>query len=131
MPDPLVIPQYPFFVTCSRGLESLLEQELQACGAEAVRQSVAGVYCRATLTSAYRVIVFSRLCNRVILLLAEAPVRSADDLYAAAGTVAWNDHLLPGQTLAVTAAGGTEQLIHTQFMAQKIKDAVVDQFRHH
>lgn len=129
MPDALANNHHAFFVTCSRGLESLLEQELKACGAESVRQSVAGVYCRATLASAYRVIVFSRLCNRVILQLAEASVRSAEELYAATGTVAWKEHLLPGQTLAVTAAGGTEQLIHTQFIAQKIKDAVVDQFR--
>src|SRR5690606_39048157 len=121
---------HAFFVTCSRGLESLLEQELRDCGAEAVRQSVAGVHCRATLTSAYRIIVFSRLCNRVILLLADVAVRSAEDLYAATGSIAWREHLLPGQTLAVAAAGSTAQLVHTQFIAQKIKDAVVDQFRH-
>ena len=121
---------HAFFVTCSRGLESLLEQELRDCGAAAVRQSVAGVHCRATLTSAYRIIVFSRLCNRVILLLADVAVRSAEDLYAATGSIAWREHLLPGQTLAVAAAGSTAQLVHTQFIAQKIKDAVVDQFRH-
>lgn len=121
--------QHSFFITCSKGLESLLEQELIGCGATSIKQSVAGVYCAASLLVAYRVIMFSRLCNRVILLLAEGPVVSADELYACASEVDWSDHLLPDQTLAVAAAGGTEQLIHTQFMAQKIKDAVVDQFR--
>ncbi len=121
--------QHSFFITCSKGLESLLEQELVSCGATSIKQSVAGVYCSASLNVAYRVITFSRLCNRVILLLAEGPVVSADDLYACASEVDWSDHLLSGQTLAVAAAGGTEQLIHTQFIAQKIKDAIVDQFR--
>lgn len=107
----------------------MLEQELGSCGATSIKQSVAGVYCSASLTAAYRAIMFSRLCNRVILLLAQGDVISADDLYASASVVDWSDHLLPDQTLAVAAAGGTEQLIHTQFMAQKIKDAVVDQFR--
>ncbi|MDO8272564.1 MAG: bifunctional 23S rRNA (guanine(2069)-N(7))-methyltransferase RlmK/23S rRNA (guanine(2445)-N(2))-methyltransferase RlmL [Gammaproteobacteria bacterium] len=121
--------QHALFITCSKGLESLLEQELLGCGADKVRQSVAGVYCFATLATAYRIIIFSRLCNRVILLVAEGPVLTAEDLYASAATVDWGDHLLPGQTLAVSAAGGTEHLIHTQFIAQKIKDAIVDQFR--
>jgi 23S rRNA (guanine2445-N2)-methyltransferase / 23S rRNA (guanine2069-N7)-methyltransferase len=121
--------QHSFFITCSKGIEALLEQELIALGASKVRPSVAGVFCSATLESAYRVIVFSRLCNRVILLLAEGPVVTAEELYASAGVVDWTEHLLPGHTLAVSAAGGTEQLIHTQFIAQKIKDAIVDQFR--
>ena len=117
------------FVTCSKGLESLLEEELTRSGASQVRQSVAGVHCFANLAVAYHIIVFSRLCNRVILLLAEGPVQSADDLYSSASVVDWTDHLTSQQTFAISAAGGTEQLIHTQFIAQRIKDAVVDQFR--
>lgn len=117
------------FVTCSKGLEALVEQEMIAYGAIKVRQSVAGVFCSTTIEVAYRAIMFSRLCNRVILLLAEGPVLTAEDLYNSAGVVDWSDHLLPGQTLAISAAGGTEHLIHTQFIAQKIKDAIVDQFR--
>ena len=117
------------WVSCSKGLEALLENEMRACGVIALKQSVAGVYCQTTIECAYRIIMFSRLCNRVILLLAEGPVESADDLYASASTVDWSDHLLPGHTLAINASGGTEQLIHTQFIAQKIKDAIVDQIR--
>ena len=50
-----------FFVTCSKGLEGLLENELRECGAQQVRQSVAGVYCTADLRVAYRLMMFSRL----------------------------------------------------------------------
>lgn len=117
------------FVTCSKGLEALLETELRHSGAAQVRQSVAGVYCSATLSVAYHIIMFSRLCNRVILLLAEGPVQDADDLYKSASVVDWTDHLNSEQTLSINAAGSTEQLIHTQFIAQRIKDAIVDQFR--
>ncbi len=117
------------FVTCSKGLEPLLENELKRSGASQVRQSVAGVHCAANLAVAYQIIMFSRLCNRVILLLAEGPVQDADDLYKSAGVVDWTDHLNAQQTFAISAAGSTEQLIHTQFIAQRIKDAIVDQFR--
>ncbi len=117
------------FVTCSKGLEPLLEDELKQSGATQVRQSVAGVHCAANLAIAYHIIMFSRLCNRVILLLAEGPVQDADDLYQSASVVDWTDHLDSLQTFAISAAGSTEQLIHTQFIAQRIKDAIVDQFR--
>lgn len=117
------------FVTCSKGLEALLETELTQSGAVQVRQSVAGVHCHANLAIAYRIIMFSRLCNRVILLVAEGPVLDADDLYQSASVVDWTDHFSSEQTFAISAAGGTEQLIHTQFIAQRIKDAIVDQFR--
>lgn len=122
-------PLHSFFITCSKGIESLLEAELKGYGIQQIKPSVAGVFCSASLESAYRIIMFSRLCNRVILLLAEGPVISADDLYASARVVDWSDHLPVGQTLAISASGGTEQLIHTQFIAQKIKDAIVDQIR--
>jgi 23S rRNA (guanine2445-N2)-methyltransferase / 23S rRNA (guanine2069-N7)-methyltransferase len=129
MPTAPVSTTLAFFITCSKGIESLLEAELRGFGIAQIKPSVAGVYCSASLASAYRIIMFSRLCNRVILLLAEGPVVSADDLYASAQVVDWQDHLPVGQTLSISASGGTEQLIHTQFIAQKIKDAIVDQFR--
>ncbi len=127
--SPTPSPLMSLFISCSKGIESLLEAEVLACGGTQVRQSVAGVYCQATLHCAYRLIMFSRLCNRVILQLAEGPVQSADDLYASADVVNWTDHLSSSQTLSISAAGGTDQLIHTQFIAQRIKDAIVDQFR--
>ncbi len=123
--------QHAFFISCSKGIESLLEAELRSFGIDAIKPGVAGLHCSASLESAYRILVFSRLCNRVILLLAEGPVQSADDLYAATRVVDWRDHLRPGHSLSISAAGGTQQLIHTQFIAQKVKDAIVDQFREH
>lgn len=131
-PDrPVPASQHAFFVSCSKGIESLLEAELRSFGIAAIKPGVAGLHCTASLESAYRILVFSRLCNRVILLLAEGPVQSADDLYAATRGVDWRDHLRPGHSLSISAAGATQQLIHTQFIAQKVKDAIVDQFREH
>jgi len=121
--------QYSFFATCSKGLESLLEQELLSFQSSHVKQTVAGVFFSGTLTHAYRAIMFSRLANRIILILRQAPVLNQDDLYRIASDVCWTDHLQSDMSFAVTAVGSTEMLNHTQFVAQKIKDAVVDQFR--
>ncbi|MDT8427416.1 MAG: bifunctional 23S rRNA (guanine(2069)-N(7))-methyltransferase RlmK/23S rRNA (guanine(2445)-N(2))-methyltransferase RlmL [Pseudomonadales bacterium] len=121
--------QHRFFASCSKGLESLLETELQQCQASDIKQTVAGVFFRGSLPTAYRVIMFSRLANRLILLLAQAPVANADDLYRVSGEIDWPHHLKVESSFAIRAAGSTPELVHTQFIAQKIKDAIVDQFR--
>jgi 23S rRNA (guanine2445-N2)-methyltransferase / 23S rRNA (guanine2069-N7)-methyltransferase len=120
---------YSFFATCSKGLESLLESELRSFSAVDVRQTVAGVFFAGGLETAYRVIMFSRVANRAILLLQQAGVVDADDLYRVASQTDWSQHLKPELSFAISAAGSTAKLNHTQFIAQRVKDAIVDQFR--
>ncbi|MEX1197764.1 MAG: bifunctional 23S rRNA (guanine(2069)-N(7))-methyltransferase RlmK/23S rRNA (guanine(2445)-N(2))-methyltransferase RlmL [Pseudohongiellaceae bacterium] len=120
---------FRFFATCARGIENLLEDEIRASGADDVRQTVAGVHFRGPLAAAYQVGVFSRLANRLVLQLHEQPVSDADSLYDAAMVIDWPSHLSSTQTLSVRATGSTPQLTHTQFIARRVKDAVVDQFR--
>jgi 23S rRNA (guanine2445-N2)-methyltransferase / 23S rRNA (guanine2069-N7)-methyltransferase len=118
-----------FFASCAKSLESLLEDELRACGAEELRQSVAGVYFKGTLLVAYRALMQLRVANRVILILQERPVGDADSLYEIADSINWLEHMDNNSSFAISAAGTTDQLRHTQFIAQRIKDAIVDQFR--
>jgi Predicted N6-adenine-specific DNA methylase len=54
------------FITCPKGLENLLQDELTQLGAAEVRQTVAGVSCEAELETAYRICLWSRLGNRVL-----------------------------------------------------------------
>ena len=70
-----------WFVSCPKGLEELLMEELRSLGAETVRQTVAGVHMTGPLALAYRVCLWSRLANRVVLPLARFDVGSADELY--------------------------------------------------
>lgn len=119
----------PFFASCAKSLESLLEEELRSCGATELRQTVAGVYFTGSLLVAYRALMHLRVANRVILILQERQVSDADSLYQVADSVPWLEHMDSDCSFAISAAGSTDQLRHTQFIAQRIKDAVVDQFR--
>jgi putative N6-adenine-specific DNA methylase len=56
-------------------------------------------------------------------------VDDPDDLYTMAGRLRWRRYLNPGQTLAVFAAVNGRRITHSQFAAQRVKDAVVDQLR--
>ncbi len=120
--------QNRFFATCAKSLEPLLAEELRAAGADSIRQTVAGVHFTGNLKNAYHLCVFSRLANRVIFIVHETAVSDADSLYNAAQAIDWRTHLGKDQTLAVRATGTTRELNHTRFVAQKVKDAIVDQY---
>lgn len=119
--------QRAFFASCAKSLEPLLAEELHAAGATGIKQTVAGVHFTGTLATACHLCVFSRLANRVISIVHTGPVSDADSLYRATQQVDWSVHLEPDHTLAVRATGTTDALRHTRFIAQKVKDAVVDQ----
>jgi 23S rRNA (guanine2445-N2)-methyltransferase / 23S rRNA (guanine2069-N7)-methyltransferase len=118
-----------FFATCPKGLEYLLRDELVTLGAEDVRESLAGVSFAGTLEIAYRACLWSRLASRILMPLAEFDASTDDALYEGVQAIDWSKHLAAHATLAVDANSALSKLTHSQFIAQRVKDAVVDQFR--
>ena len=120
---------YHFFATTAKGLEGLLEQELQQLDITETRQTVAGVHFKATLPLAYAACLWLRTANRVLLKLTEQQVYEADGVYQAAMQIQWPDHFTAEQTFRIDFHGTNRSIQHSHFGALKIKDAVVDQFR--
>lgn len=118
-----------FFATCPKGLEYLLRDELVALGAAEAREALAGVHFTGTLEIAYRACLWSRLASRVLLPLAEFDAADDEALYAGVQSIDWSAHVAADGTLAVDAHVAQSRLTHSQFVAQRVKDAVVDQFR--
>lgn len=118
-----------FFATCAKGLEPLLFDELQRLGAEQVRQTQGGVWFEGELAVAYRVCLWSRLANRILLQLGETFFKSAQDIPMAVAETPWEQVFSPQQTFVIDFSGRHEQIRHTQFGAQLIKDGIVDHFR--
>lgn len=113
--------------TCPKGIEGLLHDELVALGATPGKTTVAGVYFTASQAIAYRVCLWSRLANRVILtLVRESMIDTAEQVRDVVARIAWTQHLAAGNTLAVDFHGRSEQIRHTRFGAQTVKDGVVD-----
>ncbi|MBN2428739.1 MAG: bifunctional 23S rRNA (guanine(2069)-N(7))-methyltransferase RlmK/23S rRNA (guanine(2445)-N(2))-methyltransferase RlmL [Deltaproteobacteria bacterium] len=118
-----------FFATAALGLEPLLEAEVKTLGAEKVRAQKGGVFFSATLETAYRACLWSRLASRVLLPLCTFPAGNPEELYAGIREIDWNDHLEKDGTLAVDCNISRSRIKHSHFAALKAKDAVVDQFR--
>ncbi|MEX0729297.1 MAG: bifunctional 23S rRNA (guanine(2069)-N(7))-methyltransferase RlmK/23S rRNA (guanine(2445)-N(2))-methyltransferase RlmL [Aquisalimonadaceae bacterium] len=117
------------FATAPRGLEGLLAEEIRAIGAGDAREQRGGVVFSGTLELAYRVCLWSRIANRVLLPLANFEAADADALYAGVRTIPWPEHLGPGATLAVDFTGVRAAVSHSRYAMQRVKDAVVDVMR--
>ncbi|TGN41889.1 bifunctional 23S rRNA (guanine(2069)-N(7))-methyltransferase RlmK/23S rRNA (guanine(2445)-N(2))-methyltransferase RlmL [Marinobacter confluentis] len=123
------MPELNFFVTCPKGLEYLLEDELQTFGMEPVQNAPAGVWANGTLEAGYRACLWSRLANRVILHLADVDATSADNLLGGVTDLPWEDHVPVTGSLRVNFVGQNDEIRNTQFGAQRVKDGIVDRLR--
>ncbi len=119
------------FATCPKGLEYLLRDELVTLGADDVHEARAGVHFRGSVETAMRVCLWSRLASRVLWPLLEFEAPDEQALYDAVRGIDWAGHLAADGSLLVdvTLAGSHKDNSH--FLAQRVKDAVVDRFREH
>ncbi|WP_061238115.1 bifunctional 23S rRNA (guanine(2069)-N(7))-methyltransferase RlmK/23S rRNA (guanine(2445)-N(2))-methyltransferase RlmL [Ectopseudomonas composti] len=121
--------RYEIVLTCPKGLEGLLLEEAKALGLEEAREQTAAVRGHAEIEVAYRLCLWSRLANRVLLVLSRFAMNNADELYDGVQAVDWRDHLEPSGSLAVEFSGNGSGIDNTHFGALKVKDAIVDRLR--
>jgi 23S rRNA (guanine2445-N2)-methyltransferase / 23S rRNA (guanine2069-N7)-methyltransferase len=126
---------YSFFITVSKGLEELLRTELSEI---LVNRGVVfndpkadrgGVGFKGEVEDALRVCLHSRVATRVYLKLHEFAAPTPERLYAGVKSIRWRDHFTANETIAIDFVTRESQIAHTQFGAQKSKDAIVDQFK--
>jgi 23S rRNA G2445 N2-methylase RlmL len=118
-----------FFATAAKGTEPLLRDELMELGLPRVRADRGGVHFGAETRDAYRCCLWSRIAQRVLEPLTEFACPDEDALYEGVKAVDFQRVLDAERTLAVRAACRSSRLTHTQYIAQRTKDAVVDQLR--
>ena len=120
---------YELFLTCPKAWKACSSKRRR--GSAWTRRAPRCRRCagRGSLEVAYRLCLWSRLANRVLLVLARFPVENAESMYMAVHAVNWEDHLDAGGTLAVEFSGKGSGIDNTHFGALKVKDAIVDNLR--
>ncbi len=124
--------QLQVFLPCAAGVEDFLAAEVQRIAGEAtsVHPFRGGVgVTDAAWRDVLQLNLHSRLAQRVLVQLWHGGYRSEQDLYRAAGEVAWEIWFTPAQTLKVEVTAQHSPLTSLNFAALKIKDAVCDRFR--
>ncbi|WP_395375650.1 bifunctional 23S rRNA (guanine(2069)-N(7))-methyltransferase RlmK/23S rRNA (guanine(2445)-N(2))-methyltransferase RlmL [Marinicella sp. W31] len=118
------------FASCPKHLELLLKDELIACGCQDVREKLAGVSFTANAEQLMRVLMWSRLANRILVHVLETQIRNQKDLYNAIAGVDWLAITkTPAESVLIRFQGTTAQLKNTLFSSQVCKDAICDQYQ--
>ena len=118
-----------FFAQCARGVEDLLVDELGELGVASAEARVRGAAFRADAPALYDVVLRSRLAGRVLAPLLTFDCHSDRYLYSTARKLDWDALLTPERTFAIVANVARSRIDHSQFAAQRLKDAIVDHFR--
>ena len=118
-----------FFSTAAKGTEPALRDELRELHFKGVRADRGGVHFEGDLLDAARACLWSRIAVRILLEVATFEAPDASALYAGARAVEWQEWMTSKTTLAVRATCRSSRLTHSQYVAQRTKDAIVDILR--
>ena len=119
-----------FFAMTSRGLAEVLEQELKEMGIANATRTHGGVEFEGNWATCYRVNLRSRIATRVILPILDFPAYKPEELYDNVLKHDFTKYIDVKGTIAVEASVRESGAFRDQrFVAMKIKDAIVDQFR--
>ncbi len=118
-----------FHAKTLKGLEPLLADELHALGAERTEVVNRGVNFFGGRALLYKVNLASRLSLRVLLPIMRFEASDMEMLYKRIKRYDWSKYLDNRMTFAIDPVVHSPYFRNSQFVAQKVKDAIADRFR--
>lgn len=120
---------FPMTAQTMFGFEDLLVAELRALGAQDIEKHNRAVAFRGDEACMYRANLQLRTALRVLVPIGSFRVGNEEDLYRGIKDLAWERFMGVDDTLAVHCTLHSDRFNHSQFLALKAKDAIVDRFR--
>lgn len=111
------------------GFEEILARELQILGAQDVRQGTRVVSFKGDKGFMYKANLALRTALKILKPIHEFTATNDDGLYRGIQGVDWTKYLTSHQTFVIDVTVHSDHFKHSHFVAQKAKDAIVDQFR--
>lgn len=111
------------------GLEPVLAKELTVLGANNIQIGRRMVSFSGNKEIMYRANFQLHTAIRILKPIAHFKAQSADDVYNEIMKIDWEKYLTLDTTFAVDTVVFSEEFRHSKFVAYKVKDAIVDQFR--
>jgi len=110
------------------GFEPLLEKELRKLGAKNIRSINRAVSFEGDLGFLYKANLSLRTALRILMPIGHFPVKNQTDLYRAIDRIDWSKWFSADQSFIIDVTLFSDHFNHSLFVAQKAKDAIVDQF---
>jgi len=126
------------FVSCSKGMEPILQQELLSMGYKEKNMTLGfrGVHLRdneedSLMKSIYKINYTSRIAIRVLLPITEPfACRNKDDLYLRSQALDWKKFIPYGKTFAIDShVGNHSEFVNSMFASMVVKDGIADRLR--
>ena len=111
------------------GLEPVLAKELTQLGANDIQIGRRMVSFSGNKELMYRANFQLRTAIRILKPIKHFKAKSADDVYDEVKKIDWSQYLSLDKTFAVDSVVFSDEFRHSKFVAYKVKDAIVDQFR--
>ena len=111
------------------GLEPVLAKELTQLGANDVQIGRRMVSFKGNKELLYRANFQLHTAIRILKPIKHFKALSADDVYEGVKDIEWSEYIGIDKTFAVDSVVFSEEFRHSKFVAYKVKDAIVDQFR--
>ena len=111
------------------GLEPVLAKELTQLGADDVQIGRRMVSFKGDKELLYRANFQLHTAIRILKPIKHFKALSADDVYEGVKDIDWSEYIGSDKTFAVDSVVFSEEFRHSKFVAYKVKDAIVDQFR--
>ncbi|QDK46492.1 RNA methyltransferase [Bdellovibrio sp. ZAP7] len=118
-----------FFASTAKGLVDPLEQELKDLDLKITGKTAGGVYFESNWEGCYKANLHSRMASRILKPTQDFFAYQPEELYAQIMRHDYTKYIKPNQTLCIDVSVGDSMMRDQRFIAMKIKDAIVDQFR--
>lgn len=111
------------------GLEEVLAGEIEELGGKHIKIGTRAVTFEGSKKQMYQANLHLRTAVRVLQILDEFQVKTEEQLYQKIKSFNWPHYFGVDQTFAVTSVVHSHFFRHSQYVALKTKDAIVDRFR--
>jgi 23S rRNA G2445 N2-methylase RlmL len=118
-----------FFASCPIGLSDLVEKEIKEMGLQTWAKTQAGVVFESNWAGCYKANLHSRFASRILKPLLDFTAFTEEELYNNVRKHDFTKYIREDQTLAIDATVKESNCKDQRYLAMKVKDAIVDQFR--
>lgn len=111
------------------GFEEILAKELQLLGAQDVEVGTRMVSFKGDKGFMYKANLSLRTALKILKPIYYFRAFNEESLYKGISGINWSDYINSNQTFVIDSTVHSDKFNHSEFVSQKCKDAIVDQFR--
>jgi putative N6-adenine-specific DNA methylase len=120
---------FPMVAKTVAGLEEVLADELLKLGAKNIEKLNRAVLFTGDKGFMYKANLNLRTALRILKPIKSFEISNEQSLYDEIRKISWDEYITFKDTIAIDTVLSTDLFTHSQFISQKTKDAIADQFR--